>query len=39
MLFQQLVNEIFRNRLVASFLSSYENAVPTTIQEDVFAIL
>jgi hypothetical protein len=34
MLFQQLVNKIFRNRLVASLLTSCDNAVPTTCQQD-----
>ena len=38
MLFQQLVNKIFRNRFVASLLASCDNAVPTTSQQDVFAI-
>jgi hypothetical protein len=34
MLFQQLVNMIFRNGFVASLLTSCYNAVPTTFQQD-----
>ena len=40
MLFQQLVNKICLQycRFVASLLTSCDNAVPTTYQQDVFAI-
>ena len=34
MLYQQSVNKIFRNRFVASLLTSCDNAVPTTCQQD-----
>ena len=35
MLFQQLVNKTFRNSLAGSLLTSCDNTVPTTCQQDV----
>jgi hypothetical protein len=36
MLFQQLFNKIIPNGFVASVLTSCDNAVPTTFQQDFF---
>ena len=38
MLFQQLANKIFHNGFVVSLLTSCDNAVPTTCQQDLFVI-